>query len=211
MQSIRVYVVDDHPMIRCGVIAMLAGERDMHCVGEAASGADAVRAAPALAPDVLLLDLAMPGMDGIATLAALRPLLPEARFVVMAAVLDMADARRSLAAGAVGYVVKDATAQELSTAIRAARRGQRMVPPAIAEALLPGDRHGGIGGDLTPRERELLVLMARGLANQEISVALGIAMPTVKFHVTNILTKLQSDNRTEAVLVALRQKIVRLE
>jgi NarL family two-component system response regulator LiaR len=216
MEAIRVYVVDDHPMIRHGLAAMLAGESDVHCVGDAGDGPEAVRAAPTLKPDVVLMDLAMPRMDGVATITALRPLLPRTRFVVLAGALQPAEVRRAMAAGASGFLLKNATTHELVNVIRATHRGQPAMAPALSNALAhdsdaPSAHGSSLGSDLTQRERELLALMARGLANQEISQQLAIAMPTVKFHVTNILAKLHADNRTEAVLAALRLRIVQLE
>ena len=174
MESIRVFVVDDHPMIRHGLAAMLRAEAGITWVGEAADAAEAIRAAPALAPDVVLMDLVMPRMD------------------------------------ASGFLLKNASSQELITVIRTTVRGQRVLAPEVTDALMATARTS-TGGDLTQRERELLGLMARGLSNQEISKRLTIAMPTVKFHVTNILAKLHADNRTEAVLVALKNKLVALE
>jgi NarL family two-component system response regulator LiaR len=211
MEPIRVFVVDDHSMIRHGLAAMLSAERDVAWVGEAADGPEAIGTAPALAPDVVLMDLVMPRMDGVAAIGALKPLLPKTRFVVLTSVLDPIEVRRALSAGAAGFLLKDASTPELVTAILAAHRGQFALAPEVSDALTASERTAGRGADLTQRERELLVLMARGQSNLEISGALAIAMPTVKFHVTNILAKLHADNRTEAVLIALRHKLVHLE
>jgi two-component system, NarL family, response regulator LiaR len=210
-EAIRVYVVDDHPMFRHGLRATLAAECAFACVGEAADGAEAVRAAPAQRPDVVLMDMQMPGLDGVEAMAALRPLLPAARFVLFATALDAADMRRAIAAGASCVLLKTASSQELTTAIRAVHCGLRVHSPALTEALSASEQPLQPGADLTRRERSLLVLMALGLSNREISERLAIAMPTVKFHVTNILAKLHADNRTTAVLVALRHKIVDME
>jgi NarL family two-component system response regulator LiaR len=211
MAPIRVYVVDDHPMIRHGLAAMLRTETDILWVGDAANGADALQSAPPLAPDVVLMDLVMPQMDGVQAITALRPLLPKAHFLVLTSLLDANEARRAMAAGASGFLLKNASSQELVTVIRTAMRGQRVLAPEITDALMATARSKSTGSDLTQRERELLALMARGLSNHDISTRLSIAMPTVKFHVTNILAKLHADNRTEAVLVALRSKLVALE
>ncbi len=208
---IRVFVVDDHPMIRHGLAAMVQAEREMLWVGEAASGEDALRMAPTLKPDVVLMDLVMPQMDGIATIAALRPLLPSARFVVLTSLLEPTEVKRALDAGASSFLLKNASAQELITVIRATASGHRVLAPEVTDALAAGEKRASLGSDLTARERELLALMARGLSNQEISNRLAIAMPTVKFHVTNILAKLHADNRTEAVLTALRHRLVALD
>ncbi len=211
METIRVFVVDDHPMIRHGLAAMLKAEPGMEWIGDASDGADAVRAAPPLNPDVVLMDLVMPRMDGVAAIAALRPLLPRTRFVILTSLLEPAEVRRAMDAGACGYLLKNASSQELVTVIQMAHRGHRVLAPEVTDALVASQKDPAPGSDLTARERELLALMARGLSNQEISSALSIAMPTVKFHVTNILAKLHADNRTEAVLTALKHKIVALE
>jgi len=215
MEPIRVYVVDDHPMIRHGLAAMLAQEVDVKWVGEAADGPEALSRAPALDPHIVLMDLLMPRMDGVATIHALRPLLPQTRYVVLAGLLEPAEVRRAMAAGASGFLLKNADAKELFSVIRAVHQGQAVLAPEVNRALMndPEAPPSGnsTGADLTQRERELLALMARGLTNQDISRQLAIAMPTVKFHVTNILAKLHAENRTEAVLVALKQRIVKLE
>ncbi len=211
MQTIRVFVVDDHPMIRHGLAAMIRAEREFEWVGEAADGADAVRAAPSLAPDLVLVDLVMPRMDGIATIQSLKPLLPKARFVVLTSLLEPAQVRRAMEVGATAYLLKNASAQELVTVMHTAARGHRVLAPEVTDALVADEREAAPGTDLTQRERELLALMAKGLSNMEISTQLSIAMPTVKFHVTNILAKLHADNRTEAVLTALKHKLVTLQ
>jgi two-component system, NarL family, response regulator LiaR len=211
MDNIRVFVVDDHPMIRHGLAAMLRAETGITWVGEASDGAEALRSAPTLQPDVVLIDLVMPQMDGVQTIVALKPLLPKAHFVVLTSLLDPAEARRAMAAGASGFLLKNASSQELITVIRTTLRGQRVLAPEVTDALMASGRNNMPGSDLTQRERELLALMARGMSNQDISKQLAIAMPTVKFHVTNILAKLHADNRTEAVLVALKHKLVTLE
>ena len=207
-EPIRVFVVDDHPMIRMGLAAMIDAQPDLQRVGEAGSGAEALRLAPALAPDVVLMDLIMPQMDGIAATAALRRVLPQTRFVILTSMVDPGEVERATAAGATGYVLKNASAAELVSVIRAAYAGRRSFAPEVTDALIANRQPIVLGADLTQRERELLVLMARGLNNQEISDQLAIAVPTVKFHITNILGKLQAANRTEAVLTALKHKLV---
>ncbi len=211
MTPIRIFVVDDHPMIRHGLVAMLRSESSLLWVGEAADGAEAVRLAPLAAPDVVLVDLVMPRMDGVAAIVAMRPLLPQAKFLVLTSVLEASEVRRAMAAGASGFLLKNASPQELVNVIISAARGQRVMAPEVTDALIADQRESHPGDELTSRERELLALMATGLSNQEIATRLSIAMPTVKFHVTNILAKLHADNRTEAVLVALKHKLVTLE
>jgi NarL family two-component system response regulator LiaR len=207
--AIRVFVVDDHPMIRHGVVAMLRPERDMQCVGEAGDGDEAVTVAPMARPHVVVMDMRMPRMDGITALQVLQPLLPNTRFVLLASTAEPGDMRRALAAGAAGVLLKNASSSEVVQAIRAAHEGQALAAPLAAAPQ--AEATAAVGADLTQRERDLLVLMARGYSNQDICTALNIAMPTVKFHVTHILTKLRADNRTEAVLVALRHKLVELQ
>lgn len=207
-ETIRVFVVDDHPMVRAGLAAMIDGETDLVNVGEAGDGAEALRLVPAARPDVVLMDLAMPHLDGVGAITALRPLLPSTRFVVLTSLVDPAQVGRAIDAGATGYLLKNASAQDLVLAIRAAHGGRRMLAPEATDALVAQRQQRGPGADLTQRERELLALMARGLNNQEIAAELAIAVPTVKFHITNILSKLGVENRTEAVVAALKHGLV---
>ena len=206
--AVRVFVVEDYPIFRRGLASTLAAERDLLWVGEAENGAEAVRAAPALAPDVVLIDHDMPDMDGVGVMQAMAPVLPRARFMLFTGRLDPLDVRRAVAAGASCVLLKSAASQELVTALHAVHRGLQVHSPALTVALASTAREQPLGADLTRRERSLLVLMAAGLANREISVRLQIALPTVKFHVTNILAKLHVENRTAAVLTALRHKLV---
>jgi two-component system, NarL family, response regulator LiaR len=205
---IRIFLVDDHPMIRHGLAAMIEGEDDFILVGDAASGDEALDRIPALRPDVVLMDLVMPGTDGITTIERLHPGLPETRFVVLTSLLEPGEIRRAIKAGASGYLLKNATSQELITVLRETHAGRRVLAPEATDAIIAASQKPAPGADLTQRERELLALMSRGMSNQQIADALSIALPTVKFHITNILSKLHADNRTEAVLVALKHKLV---
>ena len=206
--TISLFVADDHPMIRAGLAAMIGAESDLKQVGEAANGQDAVSMIPALRPDVVLMDLMMPKLDGIAAIAQLHPLLPATRFLILTSLVEPAEIRRAIAAGASGYLLKNASSQELVSVIRSTHAGRRVMAPEATDAMIAAAQRPSPGADLTPRERELLGLMTRGMANQQIANALGLALPTVKFHITNILAKLAVDNRTEAVLVALKHKLV---
>lgn len=206
--TIRVFIADDHPMIRTGLRAMIGGEAAFSCAGEAADGEEALRLIPGCAPDVVLIDLIMPRLDGISVIARLRPQLPRTRFVVLTSLIDAAEVRRAIEAGASGYLLKNAAAQELVNVIQAVHAGRRVLGPEATDALVDAQQQHPPGADLTQRERELLALMAEGLNNQEIAQRLAIAVPTVKFHITNILAKLQVDNRTEAVITALRHRLV---
>lgn len=207
-EKIRVFVVDDHPMIRVGLAAMVDAETDLICVGAAANGAEALRMVPEALPDVVLMDLVMPQMDGTEAIRILRQRLPSTKFVVLTSLVDAAAIQRALAAGASGYLVKTASSQEMVSMLRSVANGQRVMSAEATDALIAAAQGHPAGSDLTRRERELLVLMTRGLNNQEIAAELAIAMPTVKFHITNILGKLQVDNRTEAVIQALKHKLV---
>ncbi len=211
MNTIRIFIVDDHNIFRRGLAAVLQTEPQFALVGEADGGLAAVHAAAEARPDIVVMDMAMPGMSGVATMAALRAQLPQTRFVLITCTLEAAELRQAYAAGANCVLHKSASPQELVTALHAALRGQATCSPAVAE-VMAGQREGReLGADLTQRERKLLALMACGLPNREISARLAIAMPTVKFHVTNILSKLHADNRTSAVLAALRHNLVALD
>lgn len=205
---IRLFIADDHPMIRSGLTAMVRSEPDLELVGEAGNGADALALLPALAPDVVLMDLMMPKVDGIEVIRQLKPKLPETRFLMLTSLVDPAQIRRAIDAGASGYLLKNASSQELVTVIRSTYAGRRVMAPEATDALIAEQQSPTPGGDLTARERELLALMTKGLNNQAIADQLSIALPTVKYHVTNILAKLQVENRTEAVLLALKHKLV---
>lgn len=206
-EKIRVFVVDDHPMIRTGLAAMIDAEPDFERVGEAGSGQDALRLIPLAAPHVVLMDLVMPQMDGIAAIEALRKQLPSARFLILTSLVEPGEVQRAIKAGACGYLLKNASAMELVAVIRNAFAGRRVLAPEVTDAMIAASQQPAPGGDLTQREREILALMTRGLNNQEIAAELSVAVPTVKFHITNILSKLHVDNRTEAVLKALKHKL----
>lgn len=205
---VRVFVVDDHPMVRKGLAAVIDAEPGFEHVGEADNGRDAVQMIPALAPDIVLMDISMPQLDGIAATAALRRALPHTRFIVLTSSVEPDEVRRAIEAGASGYLLKSASALELVSMIRQAHAGRRVLAPEVTDAMVAAAQQARVGADLTARERELLALMARGLNNQEIAGTLALAIPTVKFHITNILGKLQVDNRTEAVIKALKHKLV---
>jgi NarL family two-component system response regulator LiaR len=206
--KIRVFVVDDHPLIRNGLAAMIDAEDDLERVGEASSGEEAVRLLPGLTPDVVLMDQVMAQMDGIEATELLSKRLPGTRFVILTSLVDPTLVRRAMAAGARGFVLKTASAHELVAAIRSVHAGRRVLDAEATDSLFGTPREPIPGDDLTVRERELLALMARGYNNQEIATELGIGLPTVKFHVTNIFGKLAVDNRIDAVLTALKHKLV---
>lgn len=205
--TIRIFLADDHPMVRRGLAATVQAEGDMDVVGEADNGADAVRMVQACSPDIVLMDLVMPGMDGVAAIAALRAAGVAARCIMLTSLVDAAEIRRAVEAGASGYVLKTVSSQELITMIRSTHAGRRVMSSEATDAMIAAAQTPAPGADLTQRERELLALMARGKSNQQIAEDLAIALPTVKFHVGNILGKLQAENRTDAVLIALRHRL----
>ena len=205
---IRVFVVDDHPMVRTGLAAMIQAEPGFVFCGEAATGVDALVLAPPARPDVVLMDLVMPQMDGVASTAALLRMLPATRVVVLSSLVDAAEIQRALKAGAAGYISKSASAQELVTVIQNVHRGRRVMSADVTDTLIQAGQADTPGSDLSAREREVLRAMARGWSNQVIGRELDITVPTVKFHVTHILSKLGVQNRTEAVLAALRHKLI---
>jgi NarL family two-component system response regulator LiaR len=205
---IRVFVVDDHPMIRSGLAAMIRAEAGFEWVGEAGDGADAVRQCAALRPDVVLMDLMLPQMDGIDAAAQVSRQSPDTKVVILTSLVDPKQVQRAIRAGACGFVLKTASAQELVTVIRSAHAGRRMMSPEVTDAVIKAEQAGAPGGDLTAREREILALLARGQSNQAIADALAVSVTTVKFHISHILDKLHAENRTEAVLTALKHGIV---
>jgi DNA-binding NarL/FixJ family response regulator len=206
---IRVLVADDHPMLREGLVAVLGTQADFDVVGEAADGSEVVRLAKKLQPDVILLDLEMPEVDGVAALERLREAGSEARTIVFTAYDTDERILRSLRAGARGYLLKGASRAEIFDAIRAVNSGGSLLGPAVTSRLLEHIEQGDErSSDLTPRELEVLTLLARGLKNAEIADELFISERTVKFHVSSILAKLGAENRTEAARIAARSGLV---
>ena len=209
MTPIRLLIADDHPVVRDGLRAMLATQADMQLVGEAATGTQAVAHARALRPDVVLMDLQMPQLDGPAAIAALRQQAPEVRVLVLTTFGTDADITRAIDAGATGYLLKDTPREQLFAAIRAAARGEAVLSPSVATRVL-GHMRAPAEEALSPRELEILQAVARGLSNRDIGRQLYVSEATVKTHLLRIFGKLGVDDRTAAVTVALERGIIRL-
>ena len=209
---IRVLIADDHAVVRQGLRTFLDLQEDIEVVGEAADGEEAVAAAAQQAPDVILLDLVMPGLDGIGALRQLRDAAPAARVIVLTSFGEDERLFTALRAGATGYLLKDVEPAELVRAIRTAHAGQSPLSPAVAarvvEELASGGSQRGAADELTPRELEVLCLIARGNSNKRIALELGVAEKTVKTHVSHVLAKLGLSDRTQAALYAVREGLV---
>jgi NarL family two-component system response regulator LiaR len=210
-ERIRVLIADDHAVVREGLRAYLQLQETLDVVGEAGDGEEAVREAERLRPDVILMDLVMPRLDGVGAMRELRRRLPASRVIVLTSFADDERLLPAIQAGAAGYLFKNVQPSELARAIHAAHAGEALLDPAVAARLVqeiarpaaqdPPDR-------LTPREREVLLLIARGLPNKRIARELGVAEKTVKTHVGHLLAKLGVSDRTQAALYAVREGLV---
>lgn len=201
---IRVMTVDDHPLMREGIAAMLAAHDDLALVGEAADGWAAVQAYEALRPDVVLMDLQMPEMDGAAAITRIVAAAPQARILVLTTYRGDAQARRAFSAGASGYLLKNAIRRELIDAIRQVHAGRRYLPANVAAEL----GQYALEDELSGRELDVLRRLTQGGSNREIGAELGLSEDTVKTHMKAILSKLHASDRTQAVVIAIRRGIV---
>jgi two-component system, NarL family, response regulator LiaR len=206
--AIRVLIVDDHSVVREGLRMFLVRDPDLEVVGEAADGADALEQARQTRPDVVIMDLLMPVMDGIAATRVIRRELPETEVLALTSVLESASVVEAIRAGAIGYLLKDTKASELRKAIKAAAAGQVQLSPQASAYLLGAIRIPEMPEPLTPREMDVLRLLTQGQSNKEIARALHLVEETVKSHVRHILAKLGVQSRTQAVLAAFRLGIV---
>ncbi len=206
--AIRILIADDHSVVRQGLRMFLGLDPELEVVGEAADGAEALRLARQLRPDIVLMDLLMPVMDGITATAAIRHELPDTEVLALTSVLEDASVVGAVRAGAIGYLLKDTQADELCHAIKSAAAGQVQLTPRAAARLMQAVSTPESPVDLTERETEVLRLMARGQSNKQIARSLHISEKTVKTHVSNILSKLGVQSRTQATLYAIRIGLV---
>lgn len=208
---IRILIADDHPVVREGLSSMLSRQEDFFVVGEVSNGVEAVREALALVPDVVLMDLRMPQMDGVAAIKAIRRENPDIAIVILTTYDDDALVRSGLQAGARGYLLKDAPKEQLFHAIRTAKAGGTVFHPSVVDKLAgPGKEEQSLEEPLSARELDVLALMAKGLSNKEIAQKLSVSENTVKSHITHIFEKLNVSSRTEAVTAALRAGLLEI-
>ena len=206
---IRVMIVDDHAVVRGGLSNFLQVHKDLELVGEAENGVEAVRRAQLLHPDVVLMDLKMPEMDGVAATREIRAQNPKTRVIVLTSFAEDNMVHGALQAGATGYLLKNVTGAELANAIRAAHAGRMTLSSEATEALVHAATHPIVPADeLTEREREVLALLVDGLSNQEIANRLFLSLGTVKFHTGNIYSKLGVDSRVAAVTLAIQRRLI---
>lgn len=205
---IRLVIVDDHTMVRRGLATILKVFDDLQLVGEAETGEAAVQLCAEVLPDVILMDMSLPGMDGASATRAIREKFPQMQVIVLTSFKDGKLIKQALEAGAIGYLLKDVSADDLVQAIRSAHAGRATLSPEAAQSLVETTNLPPAPGlDLTEREREVLTLMIEGLNNVQIAGRLTVSPSTIKSHVSNILSKLGVASRTEAVTLALRNKI----
>lgn len=208
-EAIRVMIVDDHLMVRDGLKVFLSTYDDLEVVAEADDGGQAVQLIPQVQPDVVLMDVLMPKMDGPTATALIRASYPDIQVIALTSFVEEDLVQQALQSGAIGYLLKDVRADKLADAIRAAHQGRATIDATAAQVLVQSARQPPqLGQDLTAREREVLTLLVNGMTNKEIAKELTLSMGTVRLHVSNILSKLRASNRTEAATLALQHKLI---
>ncbi len=203
LRCTRVLIVDDHLMVREGLKVLLSTALDVEVVGEAANGAEAVDLVPLTAPDVVLMDLIMPVMNGADATAQIKEAFPSVQVIALTSYADGELVEQTLQAGAISFLLKDSRSEALVGAIRAAHDGRGTIDASAMQSVM-SRRRDQVGRDLTPREREVLALLAAGMSNHEIAEKLTLALGTVRLHVSNVLTKLEAPNRTTAAVIAMK-------
>ena len=208
---IKVLLIDDHEMVRLGVSAYLSIQEDIEVIGEAENGQIGYEKALELRPDVIMMDLVMDVMDGIESTKAILKDWPEARIIIVTSFIDDEKVYPAIEAGAAGYLLKTSTAHEIAEAIRATQRGERVLEPEVTTKMMDRltNRTPILHEDLTNREQEVLLLIAEGKSNQEIADSLFITLKTVKTHVSNILSKLEVEDRTQATIYAFKHGLIK--
>jgi DNA-binding NarL/FixJ family response regulator len=214
MEPIRIVIADDHPVVREGIIAMIDREPDFKVIGEAKDGLDAVKLALELKPDIVLIDLRMPELDGVEAIREISATDPDIKFIILTTYSDDEYIFRGIEVGARAYLLKDAPREDLFKAIRAVYQGESLIQPVVASKILDRfaelSRQAQAPETLSEREIEVLTLVARGAANKEIATQLNITNSTVKTHITSIFQKLNASDRTEAVTQAIKKGIIRI-
>jgi NarL family two-component system response regulator LiaR len=207
--TIKVLLVDDHTVVRSGLSKFLMVNKDLKLVGEASDGAEAIQMTSLHKPDIVLMDLMMPGVDGITATREIHHKYPKVKVIALTSFAEQSMVQGAIQAGAIGYLQKNVTAKELGNAIRSACAGKMTLSPEATQVLAQSVAQPQIPGEqLTEREREVLTCMVDGLNNNEIAARLFVSLGTVKFHISNIFNKLGVDSRVEAVKLAIEQKLV---
>ena len=210
MKAIRVMIVDDHAMVRKGLVTFLKNAPDFELVGEARDGREAIEACERLRPDVILMDLVMPELGGVAATRTIHQRRPDVRVIALTSFQEKELVQDALQAGAIGYLLKNVSGEELVEAIRQAHAGRPTLAPEALQALVqPPSETETLASDLTRRENEVLALLVKGMSNPEIAERLVISRSTVKVHISSILSKLGVDSRAEAIALAIQNKLVR--
>lgn len=208
-KKIKVLIVDDHAVVRSGLAAFLLSEDNLELIGEVNCGEDAVKVSAELKPDVILMDLVMPNMDGATATKVIKEKYPQIEVIALTSFPEGELVQKALEAGAISYLLKNVSSEKLAQAIRDAYHGEATLAPEAAKALIKANSQSTkLGKDLTPRELDVLELMVKGLSNKELAEQLIVSQSTIKFHVSNIISKLEAASRTEAVVLALQHNII---